>query len=95
MRILGGFPWRLSGEKPACQWSEFKANKAAVNMGTQASVLFMDVAHVLFNSFIHRQKLVAIRFLQLPRSLLNALEIHPSGYVYLTSLLFLKLCSVV
>lgn len=64
-------------------------------MGTQASVLFMDVTHVLFNSFIHRQKLVAIRFLQLPRSLLNALEIHPSGYVYLTSLLFLKLCSVV
>ena len=49
-------------------------------MDTQISVLFMDVTHVLFNSFIHQQTLVAIWFLHLPLSLLNALEIHPSGY---------------
>ena len=62
-------------------------NNTAVNMDTQISVLFMDVTHVLFNSFIHQQTLVAIWFLHLPLSLLNALEIHPSGYVYHTSLL--------
>ena len=101
MLILGGFPRWLRGKESACQCRrrEFKANAATMNMDIQISVLLYDVIHVLFNSFIPRQTCVVIRFLQLPLNLLNALEIHPSGYVFHSSLLLFleidELCSVV